>query len=189
MPVLLGMTARVLHPDLPERELALPSLLLHDLPRSGGARPGGGLLGGGQRRRRRPLHAVDVAVAGSLQALRQSRRDRPAGPQGRALGGGARRHPRRGDGGGRAVRHRRAQHLLHPARRQPVRAGRRGALRAAGGAPEALAAVAAGIAAMVAVHLATRGRGFGIVTPAFAGIALSIVGCAAMVLVRRRRIA
>ena len=56
------------------------------------------------------------------------------------------------------------------------------------GKPEALAAVAAGIAAMVAVHLATRGRGFGIVTPAFAGIALSIIGCAVVVLVRRRRI-
>ena len=55
------------------------------------------------------------------------------------------------------------------------------------GQPEALAAVAAGIAAMVAVHLATRGRGFGIVTPAFAGIALSVVGCAVMVLARRRR--
>jgi SSS family solute:Na+ symporter len=32
MPVLLGMSARVLHPDLPARELALPYLFMHDLP-------------------------------------------------------------------------------------------------------------------------------------------------------------
>jgi SSS family solute:Na+ symporter len=32
MPVLLGMSARALHPSLPEAELALPTLLVHDLP-------------------------------------------------------------------------------------------------------------------------------------------------------------
>jgi SSS family solute:Na+ symporter len=32
MPVLLGLSARVLHPGLPERELALPYLFMHDLP-------------------------------------------------------------------------------------------------------------------------------------------------------------
>jgi SSS family solute:Na+ symporter len=32
MPVLLGMSARLLHPDLPARELALPYLFMHDLP-------------------------------------------------------------------------------------------------------------------------------------------------------------
>lgn len=32
MPTLLGMIAHVLHPDLPNRELALPTLLMHDLP-------------------------------------------------------------------------------------------------------------------------------------------------------------
>jgi solute:Na+ symporter, SSS family len=32
MPVMLGMIARVLHPELPNRELALPMLFMHDLP-------------------------------------------------------------------------------------------------------------------------------------------------------------
>jgi SSS family solute:Na+ symporter len=32
VPVLLGMSALVLHPDLPKRELALPMLFMHDLP-------------------------------------------------------------------------------------------------------------------------------------------------------------
>ena len=32
MPTLLGLSARVLHPDLPARELALPYLFMHDLP-------------------------------------------------------------------------------------------------------------------------------------------------------------
>ena len=45
---------------------------------------------------------------------------------------------------------------------------------------------ARGIAVMVAVHLATGGRGFGIVTPALAGILASVLaGCAVLALRRR----
>src|SRR5204862_6933927 len=32
IPTLLGMSARVLHPDLPARDLSLPYLFMHDLP-------------------------------------------------------------------------------------------------------------------------------------------------------------
>ena len=55
--------------------LALPMILMHVLPPLVGAiGAGGGVLGGGQRRRRVALHADDVAVAGSLQALPATRR-------------------------------------------------------------------------------------------------------------------
>jgi hypothetical protein len=37
------------------------------------------------------------------------------------------------------------------------------------GTPEAMAAIFGGVAVMLAVHLATGGRGFGIVSPALAG--------------------
>ena len=56
----------------PSRNLVLPTVLATQLPplaRRAGA--GGGVLGRGQRLRRDPVHAVDVAVAGSLQAVRQ----------------------------------------------------------------------------------------------------------------------
>jgi SSS family solute:Na+ symporter len=54
------------------------------------------------------------------------------------------------------------------------------------GTPEALAAVGAGVAAMVAVHMGTYGKGFGIITPAFAGITVSVAACLVMVVARRR---
>ena len=75
VPVLLGMIARARHPDLPTIDLALPTLLVKDLPRGGRrARPRGALLGGGQLGRRHPVHALDVAVAGSLPAVPAARR-------------------------------------------------------------------------------------------------------------------
>ena len=65
--------ARHLHPDLANPELALPTLLMRRrCPGHRHPRPGRGVLGRGQHRRRHPVHAVDVAVAGSLQALHQS---------------------------------------------------------------------------------------------------------------------
>lgn len=53
------------------------------------------------------------------------------------------------------------------------------------GTPEALASIAGGVAVMLAVQLATGGRGFGVVSPALAGLAASAAGCALMLLARR----
>ena len=92
-PVLLGMSARVLHPGLLARIRAGAAAAVHARPAVLGrrARPGGGVLRRGQRRGRDPVHAGDVAVAGSLQALRQPRRDRSAGRDRRARRVGRRR--------------------------------------------------------------------------------------------------
>ena len=74
VPVLIGMIARAAFPalDAPRARAAHAA----DARRAavvGAHRPGRRVLGGAERRRRGPLHADDVAVAGSLQALREPR--------------------------------------------------------------------------------------------------------------------
>ena len=163
--------ARALSRSSPSPDLALPTILMYGLAAGDRhARPGGGLLRRAQRRRRGAVHDDDVAVAGSLQALRRAAADDArillvarsttvvAGAVGTAL---AIVSP---------TVHRRAEHLLHAARRQPVRADPRRPVRAARRRrPEALAAIAAGVTAMLFVHLTTAGRGYGMLTPALAG--------------------
>jgi len=60
-------------------------------------------------------------------------------------------------------------------------AGRRG------GAPEALASIAAGIATLLAVHLATDGRGFGIFAPSLIGLIAAAAGFLIVWVARGRR--
>lgn len=57
-------------------------------------------------------------------------------------------------------------------------AGRRG------GAPEALASIAAGLATLLAVHLATDGRGFGIFNPSLIGLMAAAIGFVIVYLAR-----
>ena len=92
VPVILGMVARVLHPNLASPDQALPTLLAVRSATAGRCADAcRGLLGRGQRGRRRAVHAVHVAVAGSLPALPRARRrttrascesrgDRPSSP-------------------------------------------------------------------------------------------------------------
>lgn len=61
-------------------------------------------------------------------------------------------------------------------------AGRRG------GAPEALASIAAGIATLLAVHLATNGRGYGILNPNLIGLIAAAIGFVLVYLARGRRV-
>lgn len=60
-------------------------------------------------------------------------------------------------------------------------AGRRG------GAPEALASIAAGIATLLAVHLATDGLGYGIFNPNLIGLAAAALGFAIVYVARGRQ--
>lgn len=60
-------------------------------------------------------------------------------------------------------------------------AGRRG------GAPEALASIAAGIATLLAVHLATGGRGFGVFNPSLIGLMAATAGFVIVWVARGRR--
>ena len=61
-------------------------------------------------------------------------------------------------------------------------AGRRG------GAPEALASIAAGIATLLAVHLATDGLGYGIFNPNLIGLAAAAIGFAIVYVARGRQV-
>jgi SSS family solute:Na+ symporter len=53
------------------------------------------------------------------------------------------------------------------------------------GTPEALAAIAAGVALMLATHLATGGRGLGVASPALVGLAAGGLACAFVAFGRR----
>ncbi len=103
IPLALGIAARHLHPDLPTATWSCrrcsPSRCRW-LVGIGGA--GGGVQRRGQHLRRDPVHAVDLALPGSLQAVRQSAGQRCAGAA-RGASGRAPRRPGRGAAGG-AVR-------------------------------------------------------------------------------------
>ncbi|PYQ49664.1 MAG: sodium:solute symporter [Acidobacteria bacterium] len=188
VPPLIGMAARALHPGLPSHELALPTVLMRDLP------PLLGSLG---------LAAVVSAEASSADAIlfmlaTSLSQDlyrallRPAATDAEilrvarvtAVVAGA-----LGVGlaivsptviGALSVFY----VLLGVSLFVPVVAGLY--LRRAG-TPEALAAIAAGVAVMLAVQLATGGRGFGVVTPALAGLIASAAGCLLVLALRRQR--
>ena len=134
VPPLLGLSALALHPGLSNRELALPTLLIHDVPFwVGGLGLAAVFSAEVSAGRRDSVHARDVTLSGSLQALLQAVRDRQAGAHGRAGRVGRWRRARRGIGDRVRIHHRCAQHLLHAAECQPVRAHRRRAVHAPSG--------------------------------------------------------
>jgi SSS family solute:Na+ symporter len=57
------------------------------------------------------------------------------------------------------------------------------------GTPEALAAIAAGIAGLAAAHLGTGGRGWGPLPPVLVGLLAAAAACAVSVALRPRRAA
>jgi hypothetical protein len=57
------------------------------------------------------------------------------------------------------------------------------------GTPEALAAIAGGVSVMLAVRFATDGRGFGVLSPALAGLLASAIVAGAVLALRRREAA
>jgi SSS family solute:Na+ symporter len=61
-------------------------------------------------------------------------------------------------------------------------AGRRG------GAPEALAAIGTGMATLLAVHLTTAGRGYGLLTPDLLGLIASAIAFAVVYVARGRQV-
>ena len=180
VPVVLGMAARVLHPDLVRREMALPTLLVQDLPPLIGAL---GLVA---------IFSTEVNTADAIlfmlsTSLSQDLYRRFVNPRatdamvlkvarGAAIAGGTL-------GVMFAV-------VLSPTVIDalsifyvllgvclfvPVVAG---LYLKRVGTPEALAAIAAGVATMLATYLATGGRGFGLFSPALVGLVTGMVACA-----------
>jgi SSS family solute:Na+ symporter len=187
VPVILGMASRVLHPDLARREMALPTLLVQDLPPLIGAL---GLVA---------IFSTEVNTADAIlfmlsTSLSRDLYRRFVNPgasdaavlkvaRGAAVAGGTL-------GVGLAV-------LLSPTVIDalsifyvvlgvclfvPVLGG---LYVKRVGTPEALAAIAAGVAVLLAVYLATGGRGFGVVSPALAGLGAGTLACTLVAIGRR----
>src|SRR5205814_2562902 len=190
VPPLIGMAARALHPGLANQELALPTVLMNDLP------PLLGSLG---------LAAVVSAEASAADAIlfmlaTSLSQDlyrgylRPAAPDAQVL------RVARGTAVGAGVAGVLLAivsptvigalsifySLLGVSLFVPVVAGLY--VRRAG-TPEALAAIAGGVAVMLAVRLATGDAGFGPLSPALAGLLASAVAGGAVLATRRRRAA
>jgi SSS family solute:Na+ symporter len=187
IPTLLGMTARALHPDLAHPELALPTLLVQDLPPLLGAFALAAVFSTEVNTADAILFMLSTSLSRDLYKgyVKPAATDQEILKVARlaAVGGGvlgvAMAVAAPSVIGALSIFYT----VLGVCLFVPIVAGLY--VRRVGN-PEALAAVGAGVAAMVAVHLATGGRGFGIVTPAFAGIAVSIVACVVVLIARRR---
>ena len=133
LPVLLGLTrSGALPRHRNSRRGAADAVVARLAGVAGGARARRSVFSGGRRVRSDPLHAVDVAVTGSLQARRQSVRDSGAGAVRRARRGVHRRHGGHAAGDLRRWRdHRRTDGVLFDHRGGAVRAGRGRTVRAA----------------------------------------------------------
>jgi solute:Na+ symporter, SSS family len=180
VPVVLGMAAHALHPDLPRREMALPTLLAQDLPPLIGAL---GLVA---------IFSTEVNTADAIlfmlsTSLSRDLYRRFVNPRatdvmvltvarGAAIAGGTL-------GVAFAV-------FLSPTVIDalsifyvllgvclfvPVVAG---LYLGRVGTPEVLAAIFTGVAAVLATYLPTGGRGFGIWSPALVGLIAGTVACA-----------
>jgi SSS family solute:Na+ symporter len=186
VPVVLGMSARVLHPELAAHEAALPTLLSRDLP------PLVGALG------LAAIFSTEVNTADAIlfmlsTSLSQDLYRRFINP--RATDVQVLRVARISAVAGGALGVLLAVFtptvigalsifytLLGVCLFVPLIAGLY--LRRVG-TPEALAAIAAGVAVMLAIHLATGGQGLGRISPALAGLLAAVVACAAVALARR----
>ncbi|HSL24524.1 MAG TPA: sodium:solute symporter family protein [Vicinamibacterales bacterium] len=181
-PPLLGMVSRVLHPDLPNHELALPTLLRADLPTHVGALGLAALFSAEVSTADAILFMLATATSQDLyrrflapgateeQVLRVARLS--------AAGGGV-LGVVLAIAFGSIIRTLEIFYtVLVVTLFVPLLMGlyvRRAGVR------EAIAAIVAGEAAMIAVHAATSGAGYGMFTPALCGI-LASIGAAAVTL-------
>jgi SSS family solute:Na+ symporter len=187
IPTLVGMTARSLHPNLPHPELALPTLLVHDLPPLFGAFALAAVFSTEVNTADAILFMLSTSLSRDLYKgyVNPAASDRQILKVARwaAVGGGtlgvAMAVAAPSVIGALSIFYT----VLGVCLFVPIVAGLY--VRKVGN-PEALAAVCVGVAAMVAVHLATGGKGFGIITPASAGIAISIAAALPVALIRAR---
>jgi SSS family solute:Na+ symporter len=188
-PALLGIIARAQHPALANHELALPTLLTHDLPLAIGGLGLAAIFSAEVS----SADAILFMLATSLSQDLYRRFIRPAASEARVLA------VARGAaviGGILGV----ALSLLIPTVIKgleifyallgvslfvPVVAGLH---TRKSGAPEAFAAIGAGVATLLAVQLATRGAGFGPFTPNLLGLLASAVGFGLVALGRARKV-
>jgi len=187
IPPLLGMIARVHHPELANHELALPALLVHELPLAVGTLGLAAVFSAEVS----TCDAILFMLATSLSQDLYRRFLNPQASDARVL-----RVARLAAVGGGALGVALAivvptvigaltvfYSLLSVSLFVPMVAGfhyRRA------GTPEALVAIGAGVSILVAVHLGTGGQGIGGWTPALIGLIASGLGFAMVALARAK---
>jgi SSS family solute:Na+ symporter len=188
IPVFFGVSARILHPDIASQNLVLPAILVRELP------PWLGALG---------LAAVFSAEVSTCDAilfmlstsLSQDLYKRFVNPDAddRKVLFAARAAAVVGGAAGVWLAIQLATivgalsifySLVGVSLFVPVIAG---LISRRGGAPEALASICAGVATLLAVQLATEGRGFGLLNPNLLGLIAAAAGFVLVFLARVRR--
>lgn len=185
VPPLLGIAARALHPDLTNHELALPTVLMKDMPALLGTLGLAAVVSAELS----SADAILFMLATSLSQDLYRRFVNPAASDGQVL------KVARGaavSGGAAGI----ALAIVSPSVIDalsvfytvlsvslfvPVLAGlyvRRV------GTPEAAAAIAAGVATLLAAQLATGGRGWAGLTPALLGLLAAMAGCLIVAVIR-----
>jgi SSS family solute:Na+ symporter len=171
VPPLLGMIARVAHPDLMNHELALPNVLVHELPVALGSLGLAAIFSA-------EISSADAILFMLATSLSQDLYRRFLNPnasdalvlkvsRGAAVGGGVL-------GVALAIALPSVisalsvfYALLSVSLFVPVLAG---IFSRKGGAPEALAAIAGGVVVLLFVHFSTDGQGFGVWSPSLLGV-------------------
>lgn len=186
VPTLLGMAARTHYPDLPNPDLALPTVLTGTLPPGLGALA----LAAAFSAEASSADAVLFMLATSLSQDLYRRFLEPGATDARLLAvarGGAIVGGAAGVAialvydtvvGAMSVFYA----LLGVSLFVPVLAG---LYSRRGGTPEAIAAIGSGTAVLLAVHVATGGRGIGLWTPNLIGLLAAAVGFALVLIARR----
>jgi SSS family solute:Na+ symporter len=186
VPPLLGIATRALHPGLDNPELALPTLLVQDVPLWIGAIGLAAVFSA-------EVSAADAVLFMLSTSLSQDLYRRFLNPGASDRQGLRVARLAAASGGALAV----ALAIVSPSvigvlsifysllgvsLFVPIVAGlylKRAATR------DALAAIAAGVGGLLAAHFLTGGRGFGTLSPALAGLVAAAVACAGSLLLRR----
>jgi SSS family solute:Na+ symporter len=171
IPVFIGMAARILHPEIADRTLAMPTILAQDLSPWVGALALAAVFSAEVSTCDAILFMLSTSLSKDLykRFMKPGATDRQILQVARfaAVAGGIL---------GVAIAILLADlvkalqifySLVGVSLLVPVVAGLAGRR---GGAPEALASIGAGIATLLAVHLATDGRGYGIFNPSLIGL-------------------
>ena len=188
IPVFIGMAARILHPEVADRTLAMPTILAQDLTPWLGALALAAVFSAEVSTCDAILFMLSTSLSKDLykRFLKPGATDRQVLQVARlaAVAGGIL---------GVAIAIVLADlvvtltifySLVGVSLFVPVVAGLAGRR---GGAPEALASIAAGIAALLVVQLATKGRGYGIFNPSLIGLIAATAGFLLVWLARGRR--
>jgi solute:Na+ symporter, SSS family len=189
IPVFIGMAGRVLHPSIPSTNLVMPTVFAQDMSPWLGALALAAVFSAEVS----TCDAILFMLSTSLSQDLYKRIINPAATDAQVLGVARLAAVAGGAVGtflavqlGTIVDALRVFYSLAGVSLfVPVIAGLAGRR---GGAPEALAAIGTGMATLLAVHLTTAGRGYGLLTPDLLGLIASAIAFAVVYVARGRQV-